>query len=163
MKRRGAQHQMDTLMALILFGVFAACVLAVLLTGARAYQRLTGRDQSAFDRRTAIQYIATRVRQSDTAGAITVEDFDGVTCLCISQDYDLNTYVTRVYCHDGYLRELFCSPEDELGLDAGEPVLEAQAVDFALKDGLLTVTATLADGTGDSLHISLRSGEGAAA
>lgn len=162
MKKRGAQHQMDALMALILFGVFAACVLAVLLTGARAYQRLTQRDRAAFDRRTALHYVATRIRQSDTAGAITVEEFDGVQCLCISEDYGLDTYVTRVYCHDGYLRELFCSAEDELGLDAGEPILEAQAVDFALEEGLLTVTATMADGTGDSLRLALRSGEGAA-
>ncbi len=159
MKKRAAQHHMDALMALILFGVFAACVLAVLLTGAGAYQRLTQRDRSAFDRRTAIQYIATRVRQSDAAGAITVEDFGGVDCLCLWE----GDYVTRVYCYDGQLRELFTDPLAEMGPEAGEPVLEAQGMEFALEEGLLTVTATMADGTGDSLCLSLRSGEGAAA
>lgn len=159
MKKQAAQHHMDALMALILFGVFAACVLAVLLTGARAYQRLTERDRSAFDRRTALQYIATRIRQSDVAGAVTVEDFGGVDCLCLWQ----GDYVTRVYCYDGQLRELFTDPQADMGPEAGEPVLEVQAVDFALREGLLTVTATLADGTGDSLYLALRSGEGAAA
>ncbi len=162
MKKRAAQHQMDALMALILFGVFAACVLAVLLTGARAYQRLTQRDRSAFDRRTAIQYIATRVRCSDTAGAITVEEFDGVECLCLSEAYGPDSYVTRVYCYDGYLRELFCSADDGLGPEAGESVLEAQAVDFTLEAGMLTVKVTMADST-ETLYLALRSGEGAAA
>ena len=47
MKRKPIQHQMDGLIALLLFGVFAVCVLAVLLTGADAYRRLTERDRRA--------------------------------------------------------------------------------------------------------------------
>ena len=43
---------MDTLLALLLFGLFSVCVLAVLLTGADAYRRLTRRDRLAFDSRT---------------------------------------------------------------------------------------------------------------
>ena len=68
MRRRGNQHQLGGLLMLLLFGVFAACVLILLLTGARAYRRLTQRDQAAFDRRTCVQYLATRVRQGDVAG-----------------------------------------------------------------------------------------------
>ncbi len=63
MKKRPIQHQLNGLMALLLFGVFAACVLAVLLTGANAYRRLTQRDQEAYLRRTCVQYLATRVRR----------------------------------------------------------------------------------------------------
>ena len=66
MKKRPIQHQLNGLMALLLFGVFAACVLAVLLTGANAYRRLTQRDQAAYLRRTCVQYLATRVRQADS-------------------------------------------------------------------------------------------------
>ena len=50
------------LAALLLFGLFAFCVLAVLLTGAGAYRRLTARDQAAYEWRSCTQYIATRVR-----------------------------------------------------------------------------------------------------
>lgn len=68
MKRGTSQHHMDGLIALLLFGVFAACVLAVLLTGAGAYRRLVGRDRAAYERRTCVQYIATRcVRRIRTA------------------------------------------------------------------------------------------------
>ena len=70
MKKKTTQHHIDALAALLLFGVFAVCVLAVLLSGADAYQRLTRRDQNAFDRRTAAQYLATRgVRRGALPGA----------------------------------------------------------------------------------------------
>ena len=36
MKQQRTQHHMDTLLALLLFGLFSVCVLAVLLTGADA-------------------------------------------------------------------------------------------------------------------------------
>ncbi len=45
MKKRTTQHHIDGLAALLLFGIFAVCVLMVLLTGANAYRRLTERDQ----------------------------------------------------------------------------------------------------------------------
>ena len=50
-------HQ-DGLAALLLFGIFAVCVLMVLLTGANAYRRLTERDQQAYQRRTCAQYLS---------------------------------------------------------------------------------------------------------
>lgn len=61
MREKRVKHHIDGLVALLLFGVFAACVLVVLLTGADAYRRLTERDQAAYERRTGVQYIATRV------------------------------------------------------------------------------------------------------
>ena len=64
MRRKPIQHHIDGLAALLLFGVFAVCVLAVLLTGADAYRRLTQRDQAAYDRRTCEQYLTTRDRKS---------------------------------------------------------------------------------------------------
>ena len=76
---------MDTLGALLLFGVFAVCVLAVLLTGADAYRGLTQRNQEAGNRRSCVQYIATKVRQSDSLGAVSVENFGGVDALEIGR------------------------------------------------------------------------------
>lgn len=44
MKKQLGKHQMDGLLVLVLFSVFAGCVLSVLLTGAGAYRRLAERD-----------------------------------------------------------------------------------------------------------------------
>ena len=158
MKQKTIKHHIDGFIALLLFGVFAVCVLVVLLTGADAYRRLTRRDNAAYDRRTCVQYVATRVRQADTLDGVAVEDFGGTACLAL-RDGD---YVTRVYCYDGWLMELYCAGGSELDPEDGERVMAAQALDLSLEDGLLTIAATDAQGTESTLLLSLRSGEGEA-
>lgn len=157
MKRKTIQHHMDALIALLLFGLFAVCVLAVLLTGADAYRRLTDRDRAAFDRRTAVQYLATRVRQADTAGGVAVESFDGVTALKLDAQSD---YPTWLYCYDGQLMELYCYFEERPGPEDGQPLMELGGLEVTLEDGLLTLGLTQPGGEEDTLLLSLRSGEG---
>ena len=156
MKREKIQHHMDGLLLLLLFGVFAVCVLSVLLSGADAYQRLTQRDQCAFDRRTAAQYLATRVRQADAAGGVAVEEFGGVRSLVLDAQ---STYPTWLYCYDGQLMELYCYVEDRPGPEDGLPLLELEGLDVSLSDGLLTLEVTGAGGETSTLLLSLRSGE----
>jgi len=160
MKRRPIQHQIDGLIALTSFGVFAVCVLAVLLTGANAYRRLTARDQAAYDRRVGIQYVAAQVRHADSKDNITVENFDGSDALVLDAGEE---YVTRIYCYDGYLMQLFSAASDPLGREDGEQVMAANGLDLSLEDGLLTVTVTDVWGEDSTLILSLRSGEGGSA
>jgi len=82
---------------LVLFAVFALCILAVLLTGAGAYGRLVERQQSAYTERTVPQYIATKVRQADETGAIRIGEFGGVESLELTNEYGGEEYVTRIY------------------------------------------------------------------
>ena len=77
MKQPMKKPYMEGLLALALFGVFTACILAVLLTGARAYRRLTERDDAAYDRRTALQYAAAKVRQLFAHHGAELEPEDG--------------------------------------------------------------------------------------
>lgn len=158
MKKKTTQHHIDALAALLLFGVFAVCVLIVLLSGADAYQRLTDRDQAAFDRRTAVQYLATRARQADAAGGVAVEDFDGVRALVLDAE---SSYPTWLYCYDGWLMEIYCYFEERPGPEDGQPLLELEAFDAEMENGLLTLRVTGTGGVEETLLLSLRSGEGA--
>ena len=99
MRRQAGQHHIDGLLMLLLFGVFAACVLGVLLTGARAYRRLTQRDRAAYEQRICAQYIASRVRQGDVRGGVTVRPFGDTQALTLTS----GGYVTRVYWLEVYL------------------------------------------------------------
>ena len=156
MKRQKIKHHMSSLGALLLFGVFAACVMAVLFTGAGAYERLIRRDQAAYDRRTCVQYIATRVRQGDIEGGVTVEPFGDTTALCMTQD----GYMTRIYWHDGYLMELYTSADAELYPEDGEKIMPLESLSLAMEDGLVTAEIGAAGGVVDTLRLSLRCGEG---
>ena len=157
MKKQGIRHQMDGLLMLLLFGVFAVCVLAVLLTGAKAYRGLTQRDQAAYDRRTCVQYIATRVRQGDVAGGVAVEPFEDTTALAMTQD----GYTTRVYWYDGYLMELYTSEDAELSPEDGEQIMPLESLTLSMEDGLLTAEIGC-EGAVDTLRVALLSGEGVA-
>lgn len=157
MRQRSIQHHIDGLASLLLFGVFAACILAVLLTGAGAYRRLTRRDQAAFDRRSCVQYISTKVRQSDRDGAVRVVDFGGGSALLLGAD---EPYATWLYCRDGWLTELYCYVDEPLGPENGERLLEAEDLELELEDGLLTICVSYRDGAEDTLLMSLRSEEG---
>lgn len=162
MKKQGSQHHMDTLAALLLFGVFAACVLTVLLTGADAYARITERDGVTYDRRTCIQYVATRVRQADTAGGVSLEVFGGVKALVL-KDWEDDNYITRVYYHNGYLMELYSEAGLDLSPEDGERIMACDWMRLSLVDGLLTVDLLDPQGEVTTLRLSLRSGgEGAA-
>ena len=155
MNRRTVKHNIDGLAALLLFAVFAVCILMVLLTGADAYRRLTNRDSAAHAQRTAVQYVAQRVRQADRLDGVELEDFEGVQALVLGAGEE---YVTRIYCYDGSLMELYSAPAD------GERIMAAQAMELSAQETngseTLTVAITQADGQRDELVLSLRSGEG---
>ena len=158
MRIQGSKHHIDGLLMLLMFGLFAACILMVLLTGAGAYSRLTERDRLAYDRRVCSQYIAERVHQADCAGGVAVEPFGETTALTLTQD----GYVTRVYWYDGYIMELYTAEDAELEPRDGERIMELEALSLSMDGGLLTAQLRGEGGTTDTLRLSLRSGEGAA-
>ena len=159
MRRRGNQHQMDGLLMLLLFGVFAVCLLVVLLTGARAYRRLTQRDQAAFDRRTCVQYLTTRVRQGDAEGGVSVRPFGGTDALALPAGEGC---ITWVYWYDGWLMELYTFENSGLSPEDGARIMPLGGLSLSLEDGLLTAELTDGTGAGETLRLSLRSERGAA-
>lgn len=149
-------------MALMVFGIFALCVLGLLLTGADVYGDLVDRGARYYDCRTAAQYITTRVRQADRAGSVTVEDFGGCDALVIGEQIQGEVYLTRVYCYDGYIRELFAAQGGTFSPEDGEKLLEAQQLSLSLASRLLSARITFSDGTAQELSLYLRSEEEAA-
>ena len=145
---------------LVLFGVFAVCILAVLLTGAGAYERLVERRQGGYEERTVPQYIATKVRQADRAGAVSLGEFDGVRTLDVRELLGEEEYITRIYCYEGHLRELFSVASGEFQPDDGECILEAEQVEFSMEDYTLRIVVTGTDGEKTELKLTLRSEKG---
>ena len=148
MKNKG-HRKITQLLALLVFGVFALCVAAVLLTGGRAYQTLTQRGSQANSRRVAVRYITTRFQQ---APAARVEDFCGLQALTSWEEINGKTYITRVYCYEGTIRELFSAAGAQVAPGDGEIVLEAEKLTFSQKDSLLTAEITLPDGSSQRLQ-----------
>jgi len=165
MTRINRKHHIDGLLVLLLFSVFAICILWVLIAGAGTYRKVAQRDDEAYTRRTAIQYVATKVRQADAAGQISVRVFEEQDALVFTEKIDGVSYETRIYCYDGYLRELFAQADADMLPEDGEKVLAASELllymDEPMEDQLLVKVRT-AEEDWQELSLHLRSGEGAA-
>lgn len=147
------------LLALVVFTLFALCILGVLLTGAKGYRALVRRGGEVYAYRTAAQYLSARVHQSDREAGIQVEDFGGQSTLVLRQEIDGETYLTRIYCYEGFLRELFAAETGSFSPEDGEKLLELESLLFEKKENLLSARVLTADGKGIALCWNLRAGE----
>lgn len=157
-KTRGKQS-MTNLAALLLLGVFSACILLVLIQGAGIYRRLTERNGAAFDQRTCLQYLATKVRQASDPAAVSVSDFGDGDCLVITEEIDGELFWTRVYCYDGWMMELFTIAEESFEPVDGEKILKIQELELIREGNLLRIRMRIPSGEQETLTLSLR-GEG---
>lgn len=153
---KNTTSKITDLMALLVFALFAMCILMVLLTGADVYRDLVREGVGGFSRRTAQQYVTTRVRQAQT---IRMENFGGCDALVTAEETNGETYLTRIYCYDGWLRELYAAETADLSPEDGEKLLEAEALTLMYGEPLLRAQITLADGSCVELILSIRSGQ----
>ena len=154
MRERSGKRSISGLAAALLLCVFALMILSVLLSGAGAYQRLTVRGEENYDSRSSAQYVATKLRQAPSAESVELRTFGGSDCLCITEEIDGAEYITRVYCHDGWIRELFTLAEGDFTPGDGEKILEAEALELSLENELIRVAVT--NGSRTEFFVSLR-------
>ena len=156
MNDRSGKRSISGLAALILLGVFAAGILTVLLTGARAYRGLTVRDAVSYDSRTCVQYLTTKVRQAPAPDAVVLSNFGEGDSLLLRENIDGSEYWTRVYCHDGWMMELFTLANAGLAPEDGEKILPMEALSLSLDGVLLTAALRNPDGTEVTLTLTSR-------
>ena len=151
-------HTLTDLMALLTFALFGTCVLLVLLSGAKIYRQLAEDGQQQYARRTAAGYLTTRVRQADS---VSVADFGTTQALVFPETVDGRTYLTRVYCYEGSLRELFTAQSGSFSPEDGEILFPAQSLSLTMDADCLQAVITLPDGTQIPLTWYLHPGKGA--
>ena len=147
-----SHRKITQLLALLVFGLFALCVAAVLLTGGRTYQTLTRRGSTAHSQRTAVRYLTTRFQQ---APEVALEDFCGLQALTVREEIGGKIYLIRVYCHEGTVRELFSAENARVAPGDGEIILEAEKLTFSQEGRLLTVEITYPDGSCQRLLLAM--------
>lgn len=150
MEQKNARS-LSTLAALLTLAVFAVSVLSVLLGGAQAYRRLTRRDQAVYDSRTCAQYLTMKLRQAP--GPVSLSSFGEGDAIDILQTYGGEDYVVRIYCHEGWLMELFCLAGAEFDPADGEKILQGSHLSVTEEAGLIKLT--MLDGSGQEVSLIL--------
>lgn len=137
MNKQITKRSVSGLAALLLVGVFGASILLVLLTGANLYQRVIQTDRQTGEDRIRTQFIATSVRQAPAPGSVTVEPFGDGDALVIRREIQGKVYLTRIYCYDGWLMQLFAEEQGDFDPRDGETVVPADQMTLLLEDDLL--------------------------
>jgi hypothetical protein len=164
MKSEIKKPNISSIFPMLTFIVLAACIVLVLIMGARLYKRSNERDEADYYHRTVTSYVSTRVSQSAVEGRFFVGDFyegkpsEKGNTLFFTEELGGELYVTRLYCHDGGLYELFSPASADLDPEAGERVLPLESIDFTIEGGLLLADIVFDDGESLTLRMSLRVG-----
>lgn len=156
----------STVAPLLILLIFGTYIMIVLLFGAKLYNNTLHQNNTAFDHRTIDQYLLTRIRQSDAEQSFLVGTFENPTAtkqgdtLFLAEQIDGEWYYTRIYCHNGYLYELFTAAEDIFERADGEKIMPLKQIHFTLEGQLLSLHITHTDNSAEILFLTLRSMEG---
>lgn len=165
-ERRGRTNQgvgaVRGMFMFVLLAAFAVLSVIVVLVGAKVYRAVDARGNDNYAVRTALSYIAGKVRASDAAGQINTISLDGAEALVLSADYDGTVYATYIYAYEGRLMEYFGREGREFSLSHGETIGEASGFTSQLTDGLLVISIVGEDGRAETLKLYLQSGEAGA-
>lgn len=148
MKKR--TEKISGILPLLLFAVAAVCVFFVLLAGVGVYTRLNGRDEAAYEKRTAAGYLTEKVRQC--SGNVHWDALDGTGALVLEE----GEFLTRIYCHEGWLWELYSEKDSGAGPEDGEQILPLRSLEGSLEEGLLTLALTLENGEEQKILLHIR-------
>ena len=154
--RTQKKHMIDFLFPIVLFFVFALSALVVILLAAHIYRSSNDGSSMNFTANTSLAYISEKIHQSNDAGAVRLDNLDGLDALVLSQTRNETVYHTYIYYYDGTLRELFTRAENQPAASAGTALLAVD--DFRMEqltDSLLRFTCTDQKGQTCSAVVSI--------
>lgn len=135
LKKRGHIHAVDFLFSLSLFCVFAVLAFIIVLIGVHVYKNTVTEMQNTYSSRTALSYVAEKIRQHDSDGHIFLTEFDGCNALLLKDETCGEIYDTYIYSDGGALYELVVSENTVPAKDMGEKIIEVNKFTITAQDG----------------------------
>jgi hypothetical protein len=129
----------DSLFTLLLFCLFMVLALILVVVISGLYQRTAAAAAGDYQLRTAMNYMANKVRRAPE-GTVRTALIDGRQVLALESD---EGYSTLIYWEDGKLRELVSASDDDQPLwSAGTVIVELKAFAVFREGGLLCLRCT---------------------
>lgn len=128
------RHSMDTVFAWLLFAMFAALSVLLVLLGARIYAK-SASDLNAVDTPVILSYLTEKMRGCRELEEIRIQEGN---CLVLPADTPEGGYVTWIYVEDGCLKEALMPLGREPVAGAGSVIAQVQEFELKeLENGLL--------------------------
>ena len=140
-----------------ILGIFAVSALFLVNIGVQVYKNIVTANNDNFELRTSLSYMATKVRQADSAGMIELREIDGVKVLVLGEENEDGAFETYLYFWDGYLYEHFMEKDGYFEPGYGMETFEAASfVMEETKEGQLYLKAENNAGDTQELYLTLR-------
>ena len=119
--------------------LFAFCSLVLALMGGQAYRQIQAGVDDAFGSNVAASYLGAKLVQNNTAGAVALRGEGDDQILTISMPIGDEVYETRIYLHDGQLKETLVLAGEEHRPNEGMSIAQVRSCRFGIAaDGLFT-------------------------
>ena len=156
---RAQTHTADLLFTIGLFCVFAAAAFILVMIGIRAYENTVAHMQDTFSTRTAVSYVAEKLRQHDAAGSVELGQVEDLPALVLYDRLGSDTYLTYIYADSDTLYELTVREGADVTASMGNEIMQVK--DFTIADaggGFYEFSASDSDGHAVRYLTHLRSG-----
>ena len=151
-------NKMDSIFVVALFTVFAITAFLLILIGAKQYQHTANAMDLNYESRTISSYLTEKIRQNDTAGAISLCQLEGTPALAIQTIENDVTYITYIYHHNEALREIMVTSDSVFSLESGQQIIQtAGFYPEYLENNLIKISITTTEGTTEYLYLTLHS------
>jgi len=164
-QRQENRHVIDVIFVLALFAIFAICALMLVSIGAGVYQKTVDDMNLNYNSRTVYSYVAEKIRQNDETDSVSVGTLADAPAVILSQVIDSLEYRTYLYSYDGYLCELFVSPDyiiDGNSVNAGQKLIPIKDFEInQISDYLYSFNMITTDNQSIELYISPKSSRSA--
>lgn len=121
--RKQLKHSIDILYVLLLFFIFTACALSLVMLGTNVYKKTVYDMNVNYEERTSFSYISNKFRQFSSSDGISLETFDGCDSLVLKETIEGVAYCTYLYQYDGHLKELFTREGSGLHAEDGADII----------------------------------------
>ena len=158
-RQSGTGYGAKNLFIFTLIGLFVLMSALVLAAGARVFRFVQNSAEENYVARTAVSYLAGKVRAEKTAGGISLSTVEGETVLTLASKMEGEEYHTYLYNSEEGIAEYYGLADRAFDPGLGQTVIQNAAFDATLTGGLLHLSVSSGEATGGiSLYLETEGG-----
>lgn len=146
-KYRGTSRVLGTAASLLLFLVFAVCMIVIIGAGAGIYGRINTGYEMTYGNSAAIKYVSNKIRASDSCQLL--DSGNGIVL-------ENGSILTVIYKGSGGIYEKSASADSGISAEGGELVVETDGFSVSEEGSLYEITVTCG---GDTMSAFVRKGD----